>query len=128
MLLPYVFARVKESHDFLDILSYPSDVRPFECIAVQTAVGQILQNSRSAMLLSNDMINLEGQRCTSVGQMAVLTEATGPLSDLLLQRARDRHDDSRGNLLECQASLRMQQVQKMSHQKIALEFLLLSLS
>lgn len=72
-------------------------------------------------------IILEGQRCESVGQVAVLAAAAGPPSDLWLQRARDGHDDSRGGLLESQSSLGMQQVQKISHQKIALEFLLSSL-
>ena len=80
------------------------------------------------MFFSNDMIDLEGQRCTSVREMAVLTAAAGPISDLLLHGARDRHDNLRGSMLECQASPGMQQVQKMSHQKIALKFLLLSLS
>jgi hypothetical protein len=72
----------------------------FEGIAVQTAVGKVLQNGRSSMLFSNDMIDLEGQRCGSVGQMAVLAEAAGPFSDVLLQGARNRHGDSRRGLLE----------------------------
>jgi hypothetical protein len=80
------------------------------------------------MLFSNDMIDLEGQRCGSVGQMAVLAEAAGPFSDVLLQGARDRYGDSRRGLLEHQWSLGMQQVQKMSYQKITLQFLLFSLS
>src|SRR5215510_2767739 len=128
MLLPCVFTGVKKPHYFLGSLIHSGDVRPFEGIAVQAAVGKVLQNGQSTMLFSNDMIGLEGQCCESVRQMTVFAEATGPLSNLLLHEARDWHDDSRGGLLECQPSLGMQQIQKMSHQKIALEFLLLSLS
>jgi hypothetical protein len=60
--------------------------------------------------------------------MSVLVAATGSLSKLLLHGTQDRHDDSRGSLLERQSRLGMQQGQQMSHQKMALEFLLLSLS
>jgi len=63
---------VKEPHYFLRISVDPGDVWPFEGITVQTAVGQILQNSRPTMLFSNDMIDLEWQGRQSVGQMAVL--------------------------------------------------------
>jgi hypothetical protein len=80
------------------------------------------------MFFRNDMIDLEGQRGKRVGQLAVLTQAIGPLSDLLLHGARYGHDDSRGGLLERQSRFGMEQIEKMSHQKIALEFLLLSLS
>jgi hypothetical protein len=58
---------VKEPHDFLGFPVYPGKVRPFESIAVQTAVGKVLQNGQSSMLFSNHMIDLEGQRCGSVG-------------------------------------------------------------
>jgi hypothetical protein len=95
---------------------------------MQTTVGKILQNGRSAMFFSNDMIDLEGQCCEIVRQMAVLTDTIGPLSDLLLHGPRDRHDDSRGGLLERQSSLGMEQIQEMPHQKIVLEFLLLRIS
>ena len=73
---------MKEPHDFLGFLVYSGNVRPFESIAVQTAVGKVLQNGQSSIFFSNNMIDLEGQRCGSVGQMAVLTEAAGPLLDL----------------------------------------------
>jgi hypothetical protein len=73
---------VKEPHDFLGFLVYPGNVRPFESIAVQTAVGKVLQNCQSSMLFSNNTIDLEEQRCGSVGQMAVLAEAAGPFSDV----------------------------------------------
>src|SRR5262245_47251629 len=128
MLFPCVLTGMKKPHYFLGSLGHSGDVQPFECIAVQAAVGQVLQSSQSTMLFSNDMIGLEGQCCERVRQMTVLTEATGPLSNLLLHEARDWHDNSRGGLLECQPSLGMQQIQEMPHQKIALEFLLLSLS
>jgi hypothetical protein len=39
------------------------------------------------MFFRNDMIDLEGQRGKRVGQLAVLTQAIGPLSDLLLHGA-----------------------------------------
>jgi hypothetical protein len=81
---------VKEPHYFLGFLVYPGNVRPFEGIAVQTAIGKVLHNGQSTMLFSKNMIDLEGQRCGSVGEMAVVTEATSPLSDLLLHGARDR--------------------------------------
>jgi hypothetical protein len=63
------------------------------------------------MLFSHDMIDLAGQRCERVGQMAVFTEAIGPLSNLLMQGARDGHDASRGGLLVWQSSLGMEQIQ-----------------
>ena len=50
---------MKEPHDFLGFLVYPGNVRPFEGIAVQTAVGKVLQNGQSSVLFSNDMIDLE---------------------------------------------------------------------
>jgi hypothetical protein len=119
---------MKKPHYFLGCLVHSGDVWAFEGIAMQTGVGKILQNGRSTMLFSNDMVDLEGQRGERVGQMAVLTDVTAPPSDLVLQGARDRHDDSRGGWLERQSSLGMQQIQKIPHQKIALEFQLLSLS
>ena len=60
MLLPCVFTRVKESHDVLGFLMYPGDIRPFAGIAVQTAIGKILQNAQSTVFFSNDMIDLKG--------------------------------------------------------------------
>jgi hypothetical protein len=60
------------------------------------------------MLFSNDMIDLEGQCGERIGQMAVLTDAIGPLSNLLLHGARDRHDGSRGGLLERRSRLGME--------------------
>ena len=59
-----------------------------------------LQSSQPTMLFSNDMIDLKGQRRTSVRQMAVLAKTTGPLSDLLLYGAWDRHSASQGSVLQ----------------------------
>ena len=78
---------------------------------MHTAVGEVLQNGRSPMLSSNDMIDLEGERRESIGQMGVLAESFGLITDLLLDGARDPHDDSRSGLLERQSSLGTQQVE-----------------
>jgi hypothetical protein len=51
---------MKEPHDFLGFLVQSGDVWSFEGIAMQTAVGKILRNGRSTMLLRYDMIDLEG--------------------------------------------------------------------
>jgi hypothetical protein len=40
---------------------------PLKALQGQPAVGKVLQNGQSSMLFSNDMIDLEGQRCGSVG-------------------------------------------------------------
>jgi hypothetical protein len=62
MLIPVVISRIKKSNDRRDLVRIKSrDIWPFEAIAVSASERQVGKVRFSAMLDSNDVIDLKAQ-------------------------------------------------------------------
>jgi hypothetical protein len=57
----------------------PSHVRPLEAIAMDTGEGEVFKFSFATVLSCNDVIDLEGRRMKSRGQLTVFTAIPGAL-------------------------------------------------
>ena len=55
-------------------------------IPAQAGEGQVLRNSLTAMLLGDDVINLERNTLMDEGHLAVFAQPVRPLPDLLFER------------------------------------------
>ena len=58
------------------------DVRSFMAIAVKTGKSEIVEHCLPAVLTSDDMINVKGQRVEGGGKMTVFTSVAGSLPDV----------------------------------------------
>jgi hypothetical protein len=70
---------MEKANNFSGVRIRPSHVRPLEAIAMDTGKGEIFKFSLATMLSCNDVIDLEGRRMKSCGQLTVFTAVPGPL-------------------------------------------------
>src|SRR5438094_2708462 len=72
-----------------------SDVRTFMLVTVQAAPGQSVADRRTAVLLGDDVIDLEWQGVICAWHVAILATSTGPLTNLIDQFTLHNAHDSR---------------------------------
>jgi len=82
---PAVAARVEEADDLSSIAVDPCDIGSFSFVAAQASDGQILANRLAAMLLGDDVIELEREKMICLRQLTILTEAVRPVSHRLFE-------------------------------------------
>jgi len=82
MVRPRVTARMKKPGDFTCIRVEPGNVWAFEPIAVRAREREIFFYCLSAMLLSEDMVDLKRQRESELGNQAVLATIAPASPDL----------------------------------------------
>jgi hypothetical protein len=98
----------------------PSHVRPLEAIAMDTGEGKIFKFSLATMLSCNDVIDLEGCRMKSWGQLTVFTAIPGalpnPADEISLQDVR-----LLSGALQSAASLRLHDSEQIAHVEVTIE-------
>jgi len=72
VIVPFVAPRVIEAYQLSVFRIEPGDVRSFVAIAMEAREGQVLENRQSAVLLSDDMVDLERQGIKGRRHQAVL--------------------------------------------------------
>jgi len=106
MLRPEIRPGMKQTDQFPGIGIQTSYVGTFVAIAVRASEREIARNGLSPVLLSNDVVNLKGQRQCRLWNVAVFTPSSGSLSNGLSEfsihwRAKSASDWRRRRALDC---------------------------
>jgi hypothetical protein len=81
--LPLMAPGMEELNELSSPWIKPANVRPFEAVAVEASQGEVLGNGPSAVLLGDDVVDLERQQRIQLRQPAVFTAQTRPLPNEL---------------------------------------------
>jgi hypothetical protein len=81
-----VTARVEERHDPLCVGINSGNIRPLVVIAGETGQTKIARSSKTAVLDSDNVVNLKGKPVVGLRDFAVLATVASPLPDQLLER------------------------------------------
>ena len=82
---PRVFSRVEEADDLSGGAVNARDVWPFSLVTSQAGICQVFEDCRTAMLLGDDVVDLEGDSMEDLRQEAVFTQAVRPVAHLLFE-------------------------------------------
>src|SRR6266540_2584052 len=92
MVSPDVFARVEKSHGDLRLRVDTAEIRSFVQVTAITCQAEIGRIVFTAVLLRNDVLNVEGNVDCGFWQPAVLATLTGSLSDPVANSAVDHEE------------------------------------
>lgn len=101
MALPFVPARMKQGRELSRHGIVTGRVWSLAPVAVQARIGQIAENGATAVLASDDVLDLEGSRVQVVGEAAILAGTAGPSPNRYCERFNHCHSPWPG---PCQAA------------------------
>lgn len=82
MFRPDIAPRMKEANDFAAMRVNAGNVWTLEAVAMDASQGEVINIGGSAMLASDDVIDLEGRRVKPCWQLAILTLRSCSLPNL----------------------------------------------
>jgi hypothetical protein len=117
MVDPKIAARVKQGNNLTALVVNPSDIRALVPVAPWASQSQIVELRPPAVLLRNDVIDLEQQPVDRLGKPAILARPAGPLTYSPVERRWHRHGTSRrkAGIVQRLASSRLKDGEQVGH-------------
>jgi hypothetical protein len=86
MLVPLLPAWMKQRNNLTGVRVDPRQIRPFVAVAVAARESQVFQHGRTAVLLGDNVVEVERQLSERFREATILAAVTGPDADVFVNR------------------------------------------